>query len=1123
LPDVGFVAALPPPMTAIRLELSNRALLHAGSGALVLNARDAALLAWLAIEGPTTRGRVAALLWPAISVEEARSALRQRLFQLKKQAGVAVVTGDGVLALAECVTHDLQDGGTLLAGLTNEYGAEFSAWLTRERARREGRSLHQLAARIDAAEQAREYAQALALANEAVALDPMSEVAHRRVIRLHYLNGDRPAALLAFDRCAQMLAEEVGSRPSAETLALLHTISAADDLTPSTAHAVPAGVLLPPRMIGRDVEFALLQHGWAAGQVVAVIGEAGLGKTRLMQAFAQTRRDVTGAAARPGDAGVPFATLARLLRAVMEHADAIRPLDDRLPAGTRQELARVLPELEAAPPRAPGEGQRLIMQRALRSLLDAQSGLSGLLVDDLHFADEASLELLRALMDDDVAGEGHRPLRWALAYRPADSGSPVQALHDALVERARVTPVLLQPLDEAALAALVDSLGLPGVLGAALAPGLSRRTGGNPLFVLETLKQAWVERKLEQLSDPAALPRPVSVGRLIERRLAQLSPGALALARVASIAGADFSIALAERVLHASAMQFADALNELESAQVMRGNAFAHDLVFDAVRASVPSSIAAHTHASVAAHLEPKGAEPARIAQHWIDAGQPERAIDWLQRAADRAQAGLRGKECTAFLERKSAIEEAAGDREGAFDSQLAAAAMFSQTVRDPAVGLEHCDRLLRLADTPGQLAEALLQRADLLKEIEPERAAADSAEALRHAVTLGDARLQAVANLSLATALVVLDRLDEAVQHYERCSAWIDAHGSLDDRSNLHGSLGVVYDNLGRLDAAMPHHEQGYRASIDGGSLGNAATAQSNMACNRLDAGDLAAARAHLEQGLTFIALHDEYRAGVGSFHAMLALIDCQDGRYADALLRAQTAADVMERYAAARAESGQLRLAEVWSHLGQWSRVRRIIESPTLVGTDKAAARTHAALLRHRLQRALDRPGGDELAQALAALPTGVRPDLRMCLLIEQADVLAPAAALSQLGEVIAQALAIQHEGTALAAHVRAAGIAAVTDPGAAVHHARAALALMSRRQSVVILPAERWLHTARALMAGGERAEADALLAHGRDWLHSTAREHVPAEFRDSFLNRNPVNRDLLRLAARVPAGA
>ena len=66
------------------------------------------------------------------------------------------------------------------------------------------------------AEQARDHADALSHATELLALEPLSEDAHRRVIRLLYLRGDRPAALLAFDRCEQVLKDEVGTRPSGE-------------------------------------------------------------------------------------------------------------------------------------------------------------------------------------------------------------------------------------------------------------------------------------------------------------------------------------------------------------------------------------------------------------------------------------------------------------------------------------------------------------------------------------------------------------------------------------------------------------------------------------------------------------------------------------------------------------------------------------------------------------------------------------------------------------------------------------------------------------------------------------------------------------------------------------------
>ncbi len=453
--------------------------------------RDAALLAWLALEGPTPRVRMAAMLWPDSEPETARNALRQRLFQLKKQLGVELVSGSATLALAAGVTHDLDDSDSVLGDADHGFGAELLAWLAQQRGRCTDRTRAALVELAEMAEHSRDYADALSHAHELLALEPTSEAAHRRVIRLHYLHGDRATALLAFDRCERVLKDEVGAAPSAETLALLATISAAQSpALPAVAQAVPASVLLPPRLIGRDNELAALHQGWQAAQVVALIGEAGLGKTRLLQAFVEPQAGVVRAAGRPGDAGVPFATLARLLRAVMARGAASAGPEGQLPIGTRTEIARVLPELDGPATRHTGEGQRLVMQRAVRSLLATQADLVGLVVDDLHFADEASLEMLRSLIDENSDPEhaAARPLRWVLAYRPAEAGSPVQALHDALVEQARLAPIALAPLGVEALAALVDSLALPGVDGKALAPGLLRRTGGNPLFVLETLK-----------------------------------------------------------------------------------------------------------------------------------------------------------------------------------------------------------------------------------------------------------------------------------------------------------------------------------------------------------------------------------------------------------------------------------------------------------------------------------------------------------------------------------------------------------------------------------------------------------------------------------------------------------
>ena len=1128
--DSIAVAASTAVLPNLHLELAHHACVRAESGTFALPPRDAALLTWLALEGPTPRARLATLLWPASDATAARNTLRQRLFQLRKLVGADIVAGTGTLALAAGVEHDLDDSDTVLGGMADEIGGEYAAWLSQQRARRAGRLRAALVELSEMAERSREYGDALSHAEELLALEPLSEDAHRRVIRLHYLRGDRPAALLAFDRCERLLKDEVGAAPSAETLALLATVSAAQSSAPpAVAQSVPASVLLPPRLIGRDLELAQLHRGWQSAQVVALIGEAGLGKTRLLQGFIESQSGVVRAAGRPGDAGVPFATLARLLRAVMARGGTMLSLDDQLQAGTRSEIARVLPEFDGGPAtRHSGEGQRLVMQRAVRGLLAAQVDLHGLVVDDLHFSDEASLEMLRALIDEEGEPDAAAapPLRWALAYRPAEAGSPVQALHDALVEQARLAPIVLAPLDAAALAALVDSLALPGVDGRALAPGLLRRTGGNPLFVLETLKQAWVERTLDRLADAALLPRPVSVGRLIERRITQLSPRALALARVASIAGTDFSIGMAEHVLAASAMQFADGLNELEAAQVMRGNAFAHDLVHDAVRASVPATIAAHTHAKVADWLEQHQGEAARIAGHWVDAGQGVRALPWLQRAAEAARRALRAKEYIAFLERKSAIEEAAGLTEAAFDSLMLVAEEFVNVDLDATTAHAHCDRLDRLACTPPQRVAARLQRAHMHQQRGEHHLSLPIVQAvLRDAVRLGDARLLAECHQALGVACSMTNQAAQALQHLQACTPWITANGSDSQRSELHGNLAVLHDNLGRLDDALPHHELSFDLSQRSGNLSNASVACGNLACNRIDAGDLQAAERSLQRGQQIITMYDGFGAHMGLLQVLRALGLCHLGRYADALAQAEQAVQSMRQYQPGHVDHATLRLAACWWHLGQWSRVTQLLAAVVLDEQASVSVRVQRARLSHEVARAgaagaASRSASRQvLRDELAAIGAVDRPDLRLPLQIELAVDDEPELACRQLDAVRVEAERIGHLGSALAARIRAAGVAAAVNPARARREALAALELAAERQTTALLPAELWLQCGRALVAAGDTERGVEVVSRGRDWLRSTAAEQVPEPFRDSFLQRNPINRDLLALAARL----
>jgi DNA-binding SARP family transcriptional activator/tetratricopeptide (TPR) repeat protein len=1097
---------------------------HSDGQVQPLAALDAALLAWLAIEGPTPRARLAALLWPDKDADVARNSLRQRLFKLRKSVGAGLVRDDvTMVALANGVQHDLADADDVLAELVLQVPGDFSDWLAQQRRRRRDRVRAALVELSDGAEHARAWETALSHAQELLALDPLSEDAHRRVMRLHYLRGDRAAALLAFDRCEQLMKDEIGAQPSAETLALLATVSApAIAMTPAHA-SVPASVLRPPLMVGRARELAALDGAWQAGHVVVLVGEAGLGKSRLLHEFAATRPAMVAASGRPGDAGVPFATLARLLRALA----AGDP--EALPAPTRREIGRVLPEFDADAPNARGEGRRLPLLRAVRALLATRPAHSTLIVDDLHFADAASLDLLAGLVDDEDADPRAPALRWLLVWRPAEAGTPLQALHDRLVEQVRLVSIALAPLDEGALAELVDSLGLPGIDGRALAPGLLQRTGGNPLFVLETLKQAWVDRTLAQLADARQLPRPLSVGRLIERRLAQLSPGALALARVAAVAGVDFSIELAESVLQAGAMQFADALNELEAAQVLRGTEFAHDLVFEAVRGSVPAAIAELTHARVAAWLEPRGAEPARIARHWLDAHREAQALPWLDRAASAALAGLRPQEFIEFRDLQSRIEEDRGERDSAFAAALAATQVFAETDNDAGRLTARLARLQALAGDDRQRSEVLIQSANAeLMRGDGARAVPAGQAALALAQSTGDASLVARSRRVLGSCLTIVDRLDEAARHLEAALAWLDAHDDDARRGEAHGDLGIIYDNLGRPDEALHHHRRAYDLCVRAGRITDAAVASSNLACNRMDAGDLEAADDALALAQQLVVANEGQSSQQGLSQILRALTLAHLGRYRDALAQAEVGEAATLRSQVAYAALARLRMAQIWWHLGQWARVRRALDALPDGPEQALGLRVNAALLHwHCATNGLG--GHSAIEQSRAGLDALVaefaddrRPDLAMHLRVERAASLVPEDALRELHAVRSRAKRIGHMGTVLATHVRAAALAA-TAGDRALSRAEAVEAWHLHERglrSTILLPAEPWLQIARALRCAQD-SEADTYLRRGADWLQRTAREQVPEPFRDSFLRRNPVNRELLHLASRLAA--
>jgi DNA-binding SARP family transcriptional activator len=1069
---------------------------------------DALLLAWLALEGPTARERLAALLWPESSAEAARNALRQRLFRLRRQCGGDVVAGSTTLALAVGVEHDLHEAGPLLGALRWPDNPLLDEWLASRRAGRRAQARRDTETRIEALEAAGETTAALPLALALLDDDPLSEDAHRRVMRLHYLRGDRAAAMLAFDRCEQLLKHEVGTRPSAATLALLKTIEggAAPAASPAAWRgAMPASVLRPPRLIGREKELLALRRGWRAGNVVLVVGEAGMGKSRLLQALEHESEGVVAAAGRPGDALVPYGSFSRLLR------EAAARAPQALDAAAHERLAALLPGL--GPAATPVAGRRQALLGPVRDFLQrARGAFDGLVFDDVHFADDASIELLQSLL---AAPREDQPLRWCLGLRPPPPGSRLQALVESLGAAAPLTQVPMRPLDIGQVAELVDSLALKGVHGSSIAAALRQRSGGNPLFALETLKLAWAEGALARGDE---LPRPQSLAQLIGQQLARLSAAALALARVAAVAGIDFSLPLAEQVVGQSALQLADAWQELETQQVMIGTDFAHDLIFETVLAGLPAVVARHLHGEIAAWLERGGSEPARIAAHWEAAGQRERALRHLRDAAQRAHDALRERERIDFLLRAADIAEATGARGEAYDCVAHAVQTHMNSIRQ-ASGFPLLDRLDALAATPAQVARALGQRAWFCAQLADDaNAVLFGQRALAMAETLGERALAGQIQQRLATSLSMLGRFDDALPHLQAVQARADDELPAEDRAEFHGNFAVVLDNLGRPEAAREHHLLAIASSLASGDHAQRATNLANHAVSRLNAGDLAGARELVGQAQTLVATYSLDGSSAAFFTVLQMQCARAEGRYTEALGCAEHAENILRASNPARLPVVWLHRAHAWLDLAQHARAQQGLQAAA--GRLPPHFEARRLLLLARLQRQLGLDPLPLLQQAATAAPPNGWPEIRMLVQIERTLALPPAEAQVLLTTVREQAAASGLRGATVAAQLRLAAALAAAGRGAdAAAAARLALHWSATVAPSLISRAEAALLVARGLRADAVDADgagtAASVISAGQRWLLEAAATQVPEPFREGFLHRNPAHRELLAL--------
>jgi DNA-binding SARP family transcriptional activator len=641
-----------------------------------------ALLIRLAVDAgrKLTRDHLMDLLWPNVPASRARHSLAQALSVLREKVGRdrLVVQRSSIALMADAIAADvwsLESGeteirGPFLEGFEVPGAVRFEQWKDEWRARLMPRIRDCLVKQMDAGRRIGNFEAVERHAQILLDLDPLSEDAVRGVMEARAWVGDRTNALKAYGRFAARLTEELGAKPSPDLVRIAELLREGR----RTASREPGTSQVAERrerrfeaetLIGREREFARLYDAWLEvrrrePKIMVLLGDPGVGKTTLVNAFVSTCQMEGAAIARAqaydAERELPFAVLAELIKQLTLQR-AIGGADPE----ALSELTRVSPDILTVFPGVPKPVEwsaEVIPLRLADAFLKAVEAAAEecplvLVVDDIHAADNASIAILHA-----VARKLPRARLLVIVtarsteLRTAEGSIALSA--DRAIAALRTLE--LDPLPPAAAERLVAARAAKADVRVADVPvaRIVQAGNGNPL-ALELLTKEWIAHGSSSLlsdldalnTQPVAnLGIPRAIGAVFERQLRRLDAPTRAALDLAAVLGRRLADLPLYEVVELSPAAAGEALSRLTEEGLLRevqgGLEFRNELIRAQAYYAVAGPARQYLHRQTGDLLAGRREEEGRtghleVAWHFLRASEPMRALPIGLRGAHAA------------------------------------------------------------------------------------------------------------------------------------------------------------------------------------------------------------------------------------------------------------------------------------------------------------------------------------------------------------------------------------------------------------------------------------------------------------------------------------------------------